>query len=115
MSATKLSHRRGPKPDRRRALELLAGSRDGMTEAMLLAHGFTVDMLVDLIRAGLATANTERMVAGGRPIEVTRVRITDAGQRTHEDRTPTYGYEATREAAMTAVWRGWRRGGSKTR
>jgi len=37
-----------------------------MTEAMLLAHGFTVDMLVDLIRAGLATANTERMVAGGR-------------------------------------------------
>ena len=86
MSATKLSRRRGPKPDRRRALELLAGSRDGMTEAMLLAHGFAVDMLVDLIRAGLATANTERMVAGGRPIEVTRVRITDAGQRTHEDR-----------------------------
>ncbi len=31
MSATKLSRRRGPKPDRRRALELLAGSRDGMT------------------------------------------------------------------------------------
>ncbi len=30
MSATKLSRRRGPKPDRRRALELLAGSRDGM-------------------------------------------------------------------------------------
>jgi hypothetical protein len=67
-----------------------------MTEAMLLAHGFTVDMLVDLIRAGLATANTERMVAGGRSIEVTRVRITDAGQRTHEDRTPTHGYAETR-------------------
>jgi hypothetical protein len=31
---------RGPKPNRRRALELLAGSRDGMTEAMLLAYGF---------------------------------------------------------------------------
>jgi hypothetical protein len=109
MSATKLSRRRAPKPDRRRALELLAGSRDGMTEAMLLAHGFAVDMLVDLIRAGLATANTERMVAGGRPIEVTRVRITDAGQRTHEDRTPTHGYEATREAAMTAFGKSWRR------
>src|SRR5262245_24964241 len=37
---------------RRRALELLAGSPDGMTEAILLAHGFTVDMLADLIRAG---------------------------------------------------------------
>ncbi len=97
MSATKLSRRRGPKPDRRRALELLAGSRDGMTEAMLLAHGFTVDMLVDLIRAGLATANTER------------IRITDAGQRTHEDRTPTHGYAATREAAMTAFGKSWRR------
>jgi hypothetical protein len=109
MSATKLSRRRGPKPDRRRALELLAGSRDGMTEAMLLAHGFTVDMLVDLIRAGLATANTERMVAGGGPIEVTHVRITDAGQRTHEDRTPTHGYAATREAAMAAFRKSWRR------
>ena len=48
--------RRGPKPDRHRALELLSGSPDGMTEAILLAHGFTIDVLADLIRAGLATA-----------------------------------------------------------
>jgi hypothetical protein len=34
------------------------------------------DPKVDLIRAGLATAKTERMVAGGRPMEVARVRIT---------------------------------------
>jgi hypothetical protein len=34
--------RRRPKPDRRRALELLASCRDGCTEAMMLAHGFTV-------------------------------------------------------------------------
>ena len=27
----------------------------------------------------------------------------------HEDCTPTHGYEATREAAMTAVAKGWRR------
>ena len=27
----------------------------------------------------------------------------------HEDRTPIYGYEPTREAAMTAVARRWRR------
>jgi hypothetical protein len=77
---------RGPKPNRRRALELLAGSRDGMTEAMLPAHGFMVDILVDLIRAGLATAKTERMVAGGRPMEVARVRIMDAGRRSLVER-----------------------------
>jgi len=27
----------------------------------------------------------------------------------HEDRTPTQGYEATREAAMTAFAKRWRR------
>jgi hypothetical protein len=77
---TKRSRRRGPKPDRRRALELLADSRDGVTEANLLAHGFTIDMLADLIRAGLGTATIERMVVG-RPMEVVRVRITDAGRQ----------------------------------
>ena len=41
-----------------------------MTEAMLLAHGLTVETLVDLIRGGLATAKAERVMAGGRAIEV---------------------------------------------
>jgi hypothetical protein len=27
----------------------------------------------------------------------------------HEDRTPTHSYEPTREAAMAAVAKGWRR------
>jgi hypothetical protein len=69
----------GPKADRRRALELLAGSHDGCTEAIMRAHGFTVDILVELIAAPLATAQTERMVAGGRGIVVTRMLITEAG------------------------------------
>ncbi len=81
MSATKLRRRRGPKPDRRRALELLASCRDGRTEAMMLAHGFTVEQIVELVRAGLATAQPERTRAGGHEIEVTRVHITDASQR----------------------------------
>jgi hypothetical protein len=55
-----------PPATRRRALELLAASRDGATEAIMLAHGFSIDMLVELIRAGLATATAERVVAGGR-------------------------------------------------
>jgi hypothetical protein len=55
--------RRRPKPDRRRALELLASCRDGCTEAIMLTHGFSIDQMVELVRAGLATATAER-VAG---------------------------------------------------
>jgi hypothetical protein len=39
---------RRPKPDRRRALELLASCRDGCTEAMMFAQGFTVPEMVEL-------------------------------------------------------------------
>jgi hypothetical protein len=35
--------------------------------------------MVELIRACLATATVDRMIAGRKPVEVTRVRITDAG------------------------------------
>jgi hypothetical protein len=44
--------RHGPKPDRRRALELLAASPDGCTEALMFANGFTAELLVELVRAG---------------------------------------------------------------
>jgi hypothetical protein len=44
--------RHGPRPDRRRALELLAASRAAATEALMLAHGFTVVQMVELVRAG---------------------------------------------------------------
>ena len=66
---------------RRRALELLASCPDGVTDSVLLAHGFTVEQLVELVRAGLATATTERVVMGPRTIEVARVRITEAGRQ----------------------------------
>ena len=79
MSATYSRRRRGPKPERRRALELLAASPDGCSEAIMLAHGFTVDFLVELIRTGMATTWTERVVSGGRAMEVARVRITQIG------------------------------------
>ena len=75
------SARRLPRPDRRRALELLASSRDGRTEAIMRAYGFTVEQMVELVRAGLATTTAELVVAGGKPMEVARVRITKAGQR----------------------------------
>ena len=60
---------------------MLASCPDGCTEAVMLAHGFTIDMMVELVRVGLATAHAERVVAGSRKMEVTTLRITDAGRR----------------------------------
>jgi hypothetical protein len=45
---------------------------------MLSARGVEVDTINELIAAGLATATIER---GRRAIEITRVKITEAGRR----------------------------------
>jgi hypothetical protein len=42
-------------------------------------------MMVRLVRTGLATANSERVVAGGKTMEVTTLRITDAGRKALEE------------------------------
>ena len=69
-----------PKPDRRCALELLASSPDGCTEA-LIANGFTIELLLELLRTGLATAHSERRIVDGKMTEVARMGITDEGRR----------------------------------
>jgi hypothetical protein len=46
---------------------------------LLPARGFTIAQMVELVRAGLASATAERVVAGGRMMEVARVKITEAG------------------------------------
>jgi hypothetical protein len=38
----------------------------------MFANGFTAELLVELVRAGLASAHPERMVADGRMTEVAR-------------------------------------------
>jgi hypothetical protein len=74
--------RRLPRPSQRRALELLADCpHQGITEAVILAHGFTVEQLVELVRAGLATARPQRMRAGRARMEVATLRITEAGTK----------------------------------
>jgi hypothetical protein len=73
--------RRNYRPRRRRALELLASSRDGYTEAILRAYGFSTEQMVYLVQAGLATAHRQRVVAGKRVIEIMRMRITEAGRK----------------------------------
>jgi hypothetical protein len=51
---------------------LLACCRDGCTEAMMIAHGFTIEQMVGLVRGGLATASAERVRAGKVEMEVAR-------------------------------------------
>src|SRR5262249_26251825 len=77
-----------PAPHRRRlrltreraaALELLDASPDGCTEALMFANGFTAELLIELVRAGLASAHAERMVADGKMTEVARMKLSEAG------------------------------------
>jgi hypothetical protein len=75
---------RGSKPARRRALELLAASPDGCTEALMAANGFSAELLLELMHDGLVSAHSERMVADGKIMEVARVKITDNGRQALE-------------------------------
>jgi hypothetical protein len=67
--------------ERRGALALLADIQDGTTEATMAAHGFTPKLITALVRAGLATMRVETIRAGGSPVDVTRIKIADAGRR----------------------------------
>jgi hypothetical protein len=68
------------KADHRRALELLARCTDGCSKAVLLARGFRPKLIPELVRTGLATTQTEHVHGGGRVIDVSAIRITDAGR-----------------------------------
>jgi hypothetical protein len=74
------------KTDRRLALELLADAGPhGCTGAELLAHGFKIDILAELVRDGPATARRQPLKAGERQIEAALIRITDTGRRAIEE------------------------------
>jgi len=45
--------RHGSRPDRRRALDLLASCPDGCTEALMIAHGFTIEQWSSWCASGL--------------------------------------------------------------
>ena len=87
-------------PQWRRALELLADAaeRGGTTKSVLLARGLTVEMVDSIALCGLAATSAETIKAGGRSIDVVRVRITDAGryQLMSQDRTTAEGQARAR-------------------
>jgi hypothetical protein len=61
---------------------LLAGCpHEECTEAIMLAHGATIAQLVDLVRAGLATATPVRVKAGRERMEVATLCIREAGRK----------------------------------
>lgn len=72
--------------ERRRALKLLASSHHGVNAGLLvLVHGFERRVLAELVKAGLAAAGREVVMAGGKSVEVVQVCITAAGRRAIDD------------------------------
>jgi hypothetical protein len=66
--------------EQERALKLLAGSRHGVNEELLRGHGVSPGVLASLVRRRLAVTQREVAMAGGKAIEVVRIRITAAGR-----------------------------------
>ena len=67
--------------DHYRALRLLGSYPNGCSERLMVWNGVAVETMVDLIRAGLARAETIKRLDRGRPMEVARLKITEAGRR----------------------------------
>jgi hypothetical protein len=66
--------------EQRRALKMLAeASTRGCAEAVMRAHGFDTAMLAELINAGFVSRMPEQVRAGGRLVDIARLRITKAG------------------------------------
>ena len=79
-------------PPGRYVLGLLAPKRDGCTVTMLSARGVKLETIDELIEAGFAIKKSE-VVGRGRPIEITRIAITDAGRRAIERPTALWACE----------------------
>jgi len=72
--------------EQRRALAMLAtAGRDGATQPLFAAHGFDVAMIADLVNQGFATLTHSKVRAGGKMIEVGRIRIKAAGRKALAD------------------------------
>jgi transposase-like protein len=69
------------RPSHRRVLIVLARTPPGYDVNALLTRGFKIETMGDLVRAGLATVRIETVEERGLPIEIARIRITDAGRK----------------------------------
>jgi len=73
-------HKRVPSV-RRRALQVIAANPGGCTEAMLAALDIPAGTLIELVRGGLVIAKNEVVADEDGAVELTKVWITEAGER----------------------------------
>jgi len=66
---------------RRRGLIVLAGSPDGCTETVLTAHGVALGFVLRLVRDGLASVHSERVMGPTHTLDIIRIKITDSGRQ----------------------------------
>jgi hypothetical protein len=71
--------------EQRRALQLVARSPNGCTEALMLAHGFELKMLDKLASEGLTKTEAHDTMAGSRRMKVVWLQITAAGRKAIAD------------------------------
>jgi hypothetical protein len=91
---------------RNRALRLLTENPDGCAVDTLVAHGFPLELLMELIVAGLATTQTEQV---GRASHISRSvgRVLGSPRRDgvrFNDNCPPAQPRARRHTAPTAAW-----------
>jgi hypothetical protein len=67
--------------EQRRALRILARSPNGCTEAIMMARGFTLDLLATLVIERLAKAEEHATMAGSNRMKVVWITITAAGRQ----------------------------------
>jgi hypothetical protein len=68
-----------------RALRLLAQYPSGCTEPVILAHGFRLDRIANLVFRGLAKREVSILTIGGRQVKIVRMQITAAGLKAIAD------------------------------
>jgi hypothetical protein len=71
-------------PYQYRALNRLDGVPRGIAKTLMLAHGFTHELIASLVLAGFVTVDTEAARIGEQTIEVELVMITVAGRKAIE-------------------------------
>jgi hypothetical protein len=78
-------------PDERHALQRLADVPRGIAKTLMLAHGFTDELIAGLVLNGLATVIPDIARIGKHTIEIELVMITDAGRKAIWNRMPLGG------------------------
>ena len=77
--------------DESRALQRLADVPRGIAKTLMLAHGFTHELIDGLVLNGLATVAPDIARIGKQTIEIELVIITDAGRQAILNRMPVGG------------------------